>query len=99
MKTHGRSGSIDDKSVSKSASAPKTLCRVRNGIHLRSFGIVLVRRGNRAAADAGRKQRLPVPRLPAEARGTRVERLAYTAKPGDFRAMPSNASSSLSRQA
>jgi len=42
------------------------LFRLRQGIHLQPCGIVLVRRGNRAAADACRWQRLPVPRFPAE---------------------------------
>jgi hypothetical protein len=42
------------------------LFRLRNGIHLRLGGIVLVRRGSGAAADAIRWRRLPVPRLLAE---------------------------------
>jgi hypothetical protein len=42
------------------------LFRLRNGIHLRPGGIVLVRRGSGAAADAARWRRLPVPGLLAE---------------------------------
>jgi len=42
------------------------LFRLRNRIHLQPGGAVLVRRGNRAAADAGRWRGLRVPELPAE---------------------------------
>jgi hypothetical protein len=39
---------------------------MRNGIHLRPGGTVLVRRGSCTAADAARRRRLPVPGLLAE---------------------------------
>jgi hypothetical protein len=58
---------VHDKSIRKSAAlAPPRLLRLRNGIYLRPVGTVLVRRGNRAAADANRPRRLPVPGLFAE---------------------------------
>jgi hypothetical protein len=41
---------------------------MRNGIHLRSIWQLLVRRGGRAKANADRRRRLPVPRLPAKGR-------------------------------
>jgi hypothetical protein len=59
-------GPLHDKSVRKSAIPPPRLFRLRNGIHLPPGGAVLVRRGNRAAADAGRWRGLPVPGLSAE---------------------------------
>ena len=47
-------GPIHDKSVRKRrVLAPPRLFRLRNGIHLQPVGAVLVRRGNRPAADAG----------------------------------------------
>jgi hypothetical protein len=66
MKTQTRSGSIDERSVRKSAIAAAGLFRLRNGVHLQPGGTVLVRRGSGAVADAARWRRLPVPRLPAE---------------------------------
>src|SRR5882672_7784405 len=59
-------GPLHDKSVRKSGVPPPRLFRLRNGIHLPSGGAVLVRRGNRAAADAGGGRGLPVPGLSAE---------------------------------
>src|SRR6266480_7502716 len=64
--------SSDDRSVGKSTIAPAGLFRLRNGIHLRPGGNMLVRRGSRAAADAARWRRLPVPRLLAEDGGGRT---------------------------
>jgi hypothetical protein len=61
IKTLSKCGPIHDKSVRNSSLAPPRLFGLRNGIHLRPLGTLLVRRGNRAAADAGRWQRLPVP--------------------------------------
>jgi HAD superfamily hydrolase (TIGR01509 family) len=55
-----------DKSVRKSAAAAPRLFRVRDGIFMRPVRYLLVHRGNREAADAGRRRRLPVPRLSAE---------------------------------
>src|SRR5438046_1365047 len=66
MKTQTRFGSIDDRSVGKSTIAAAGLFRLRNGIHLRPGGTVLVRGGSGAVADAARWRRLPVPRLLAE---------------------------------
>jgi hypothetical protein len=66
MKTRRRFGSIHDKSVRKSASAPPRLFTLRDAIHLRPDRFVLVRGGNRKAADAGRRRGLPVPGLLAE---------------------------------
>src|SRR6266849_7664962 len=66
MKTRTGFGSIDDRSVRKSAIAAAGLFRLRNGIHLQPGGTVLVRGGSGAAADAARRRRLPVPRLLAE---------------------------------
>src|SRR6478672_676515 len=43
---------------------------MRNRIYLRACRAMLVRRGDRAAADARRWRRLPVPGLPAEDGGT-----------------------------
>src|SRR3954447_16557690 len=57
---------IDDKSVRNPGFAPPRLFEVRNGIHLRSGRAVLVRRGNRQAANAQRSRGLPLPRLLAE---------------------------------
>jgi hypothetical protein len=76
MKTRPKFGSIHDKSVRKSYPrfAPSRLFRVRNGIHLQPGGAVLVRRGNRPAADAGRRRRLPVPGVFEEEGGGRAGR-------------------------
>ena len=46
--------------------APRRLRRLRHGIYLQPVGAVLVRGGNRAAADAGRWRGLPVPGVFAE---------------------------------
>jgi hypothetical protein len=56
---------IHDKSVRKLRPdlAPPRLRRLRHGIFLRPVRTVLVRRGNAAAADAGRRRGLPVPRV------------------------------------
>jgi hypothetical protein len=69
MKTQTGFGSIDDRSVRKSTIAAAGLFRLRNGIHLRPGGTVLVRGGSGAVADAARWRRLPVPRLLAEVGG------------------------------
>jgi hypothetical protein len=69
MKTRRKFGSIHDKSVRKAGLAPPRLFRVRNGIYLQPGGAVLVRRGNRPAADAIRRRRLPVPGVFAEEGG------------------------------
>jgi hypothetical protein len=53
MKNAQEFGSIDDKSLGKSGLPPPRLLPVRNAVHLQPGGAVLVRRGNRAAADAG----------------------------------------------
>jgi hypothetical protein len=83
MKTRPGFDSIHDKSVRNSGLAPSRLFRLRNGIHLQSFRAVLVRRGNRPAADAARRRRLPVPGLPAQGGGGKFRRigraLLYTA--------------------
>ena len=47
-----------------------TIRAQRHGIHLRLAGAMLVRRGNRATADADRGRGLPVPRVPAQGRRT-----------------------------
>jgi hypothetical protein len=68
-----RFGSIHDNPVRKSVRAPSRLSRLRHGIQLRPFGIVLVRGGNRQTADAGRQRRLPVPGLLAENGGANLK--------------------------
>ena len=73
MKKWTRFGSIDERSVGKSTLAPTGLLRLRNGIHLRLGGIVLVRGGSGAAADAIRWRRLPLPGLPAEDGGGNLD--------------------------
>jgi hypothetical protein len=77
LKTRPRFGSNHDKSVRKSGLAPPRLFRLRNGIHLQPGGTVLVRRGNRAAADANRWWRLPVPGLFAQGGGATFSRVTY----------------------
>jgi hypothetical protein len=54
---------LHGKSVRNSGPdlAPPRLRRLRGGIFLQPVRTVLVRRGNRAAADAGRRRGLPVP--------------------------------------
>jgi hypothetical protein len=47
---------------------------MRNGIHLHAIRIMLVRGGNRAAADADRQRGLPVPRMPAQGSRTSFAR-------------------------
>jgi len=50
---------------------------MRNGVHLQPGGTLLVRRGNRAAADAGRYGRgLPVPGVSAQGGGGSVRKPA-----------------------
>jgi hypothetical protein len=49
--------------------APPRLRRLRHGIFVQPVGAVLVQRRNRTPADAGRRQRLPVPGLFAEGSG------------------------------
>src|SRR4051794_16838750 len=46
--------------------APPRLSGLRHAIHLQPVGTMLVRRRIRAAADAARRQRLPVPGLSKE---------------------------------
>jgi hypothetical protein len=69
MKTRPKFGSIHDKCVRNTGLAPSRLSRMRNRIHLQPRGSVLVRRGNRPAADAIRRRRLPVPGLFAQEGG------------------------------
>jgi hypothetical protein len=61
-----------DRSAAKRKSwiAPPRLLRLRHGIFLRPVRIMLVRRGNRSPADAGRWRGLPVPGLFAEDGGS-----------------------------
>jgi hypothetical protein len=53
LKTRPGFGSLHDKSVSNPTPTPPRLFPLRYGIHLQPDGIVLVRRGTRATADAG----------------------------------------------
>src|SRR6476620_9237915 len=73
IKSRSQSGPIHDKSERKSALAPPRLRRLRHRVHLQPLGAVLVRRGRLSFADAVRRQRLPVPGLPAQG-GARRER-------------------------
>jgi hypothetical protein len=57
---------MDDKSFRKSDLAPLGLFPMRNGIRLQPRRAMLVRRGNRALADAGGRRGLRVSGLPAE---------------------------------
>jgi hypothetical protein len=59
---------IHDKSVGNSGPGltPPRLRRLRHGIFMQPGRTVLVRRGDRAAADAGRRRGLPVPGVPEE---------------------------------
>jgi hypothetical protein len=71
VKTSSFCGPVHDKSVRKSSCIlpPSRLFGMRNGIHLQPGGAMLVRRGNRPAADAIGRRRLPVPGLLAQERG------------------------------
>jgi hypothetical protein len=66
LKTPPVPGPDHDKSFRNAAPAAPHLFRLRQRIHLRPVRDMLVRRRNRAPADAGRGRRLPVPELPAE---------------------------------
>jgi hypothetical protein len=68
LKPLSKCDSVHDKSVRnvRPGVAPPRLFRLRNGIHLRPLGTVLVRGGNRAAADADGWRGLPVPGVFAE---------------------------------
>jgi hypothetical protein len=70
-----RFGSIHDKSVRYYGLAPPRLSPMRHGIHLQPGRAMLVRRGNRPAADAGRRRGLPVPGLFTEGGGANLKQL------------------------
>jgi hypothetical protein len=85
--------SVDGKSVRKPGAGhtPPSLFGLRNRIYVQPVRTVLVRRGNRPAADAGRRRGLPVPGLLKEdgqentiilqvLRGSSVQRIKFAAR-------------------
>jgi hypothetical protein len=72
IKTVSKCDPIHDKSVRNLSPdiAPPCLFRLRHGIHLQPVRTMLVRRGNRAAADAGLWRGLPVPGVFTEGGGS-----------------------------